>query len=149
GGAHRWITRAVNHLLDLHKELDLADTAASALEIITRPDDRTLRKMVANAGRNLVHVLDHTEVERAPPDERLDRVEEPLSDRRISRRGARPDECCALPRGGTRFVMRNGGIHREHDRRDFGRGSQPQVDTLDVSILGALLHDLDDPPADA
>src|SRR6185503_7166559 len=64
GCAHRWVAPAVDHLLDLDEELDFPDSAAPALQVVTRPDVRALRKMIANPGRDLPHFLDHSKVER-------------------------------------------------------------------------------------
>ena len=69
----RRIAAAVDHLLDLDEEFDLANAAAPALEIESRADMRVLREMVANPHRNLAHILDHPEIDRAAPHERLDR----------------------------------------------------------------------------
>ena len=68
----------MDHLLDLGEELDLADSAPTALQVVPRPKPRALREMVADPGGNLPDLLDHPEVERAAPDERLDRLEEML-----------------------------------------------------------------------
>ena len=71
--AHRRIAAAVDHLLDLDEELDLANAAAAALEVVARADLRALREMVADPRRNLPDLVDHAEIERAAPHERLDR----------------------------------------------------------------------------
>src|SRR4029079_2100392 len=74
--ARRFCATAVDHLLYLDEKFDLADSAAATLQIEARPDVRALRKMVANPRGNLTHFLDHAEVERAAPHERLDCIEE-------------------------------------------------------------------------
>ena len=88
----------MDHLLDLDEELDLADAAAAALEVIARADAAPLREMVADARGNLPNLVDHSEIERAPPDERLDRVEEALPKRSVAGSRARADEGGPLPR---------------------------------------------------
>ena len=75
----------MDHLLDLDEELDLANPAAAALEIEARADARALRKMVADPRGDLPDLLDHAEIERAPPHERLDRVEEAAARARCRR----------------------------------------------------------------
>src|SRR3954465_7343181 len=72
------IASAVDHLLDLDEELDLANAAAAALEVVSRAYHGPLREMVANPGGDLPHLVDHSEVKRAAPQERLDRGEEAL-----------------------------------------------------------------------
>ncbi len=46
------------------------------------------------------------------------------------------------------LIVRNGGVDRQRDRRNLGRWAKPQVDTLNVTILGALLEELDQPASD-
>ena len=47
------------------------------------------------------------------------------------------------------FIMRDRGVDRQRDRSDLGRRPQPQVDARDIAVGGALLQQLDHPPADA
>ena len=72
--AQRRIAAAVDHLLDLDEEFDLANAAPPALEVIAGTDVRPLSEMVADSRRNLPHLLDHAEIQRAAPDEGLDRI---------------------------------------------------------------------------
>ena len=112
----------MDHLLDLDEELDLANSAAATLQIETGGDLRALREMIANARGNLPDFVDHAEIERAPPDKGLDGVEKALPERDIARRRARANESGALPRQGRGFIMRDRGVQRQRDRRDFGEG---------------------------
>ena len=137
----------MDHLLDLNEELDLADASAAPLEIVPGTDDRAMSEMVANPRRDLPNLVDHPEVERPPPYERLDGVEKPLPKRPITCGSSGPDEGRSLPRQRARFVMRNGRVHRQRDGSDFGRRTQPEINSLHVPVLGALLQDFDDPPA--
>ena len=114
----------MDHLLDLDEKLDLANAAAATLQIKTGGDLRVLREMIADARRNLPNFVDHSEIERAPPDERLDRIEKALAKRDIAGRGARADECRALPRQRARFVVRNRGVHRQRDGSHLRRRPQ-------------------------
>ena len=117
-------------------------------KIVAGADLRILREMVADPRGDLPHFLDHPEIERAAPHERLDRVEEALAERDVAGRGAGADERRALPRQSGRFIMRDRGVDRQRDRRDFGRRAEPQVDALDIAVGGPLLQQLDQPPAD-
>ena len=47
------------------------------------------------------------------------------------------------------FVVRDGSVHWEDDRRDFRRRTKPEVNPRDIACGGALLQQLDDPAADA
>src|SRR4051812_44126064 len=62
--SNRRIAPAMDHLLDLDKEFDLADPAAPALQVIARSNMSALREMVANTCRDLPHFVDHPEIER-------------------------------------------------------------------------------------
>ena len=93
----------MDHLLDLGEELDLADAASPALQVVARPEPRALREMVADAGGNFPNFLDHAEVERAAPDERLDRLEEMLAERPVAGADAGADEGRPLPRQAQRI----------------------------------------------
>ena len=146
--ADRGIATAVDHLLDLDEEFDFANAATPALQVVARPDPRVLRKMVADPRRDLADFLDHAEIERAAPHERLDRVEKPLAERDIAGGGAGPDERRAFPRQCRRFVMRDGGVDRKRDRSDLRRRSEPEIDSFDIAIGGAPLQELDQPAPD-
>ena len=138
----------MDHLLNLDEEFDLADAAAAALEVVTRPDVRVLREMVANPRRNLPHVFDHPEIERAPPHEGLDGLEKTPPERAVTGGGTGTDERRPLPRQSGGFVMRDRGLERKRDRGNFGRWPKPQIDPLDIAVGGALLEQFDHPPAD-
>src|SRR6185503_15952569 len=53
GSAYRRIAAAMDHLLDLHVEFGLADPAAAALQVESRPDRGALSEMVPDSCRNL------------------------------------------------------------------------------------------------
>ena len=95
----------MDQLLDLGEELDLANAAAPALEVEARAERLPLRIMVADAADDLANFLDRPEVERAAPDERLDRVEEMLAQAPVAGGGAGADESGALPRQRLAFVI--------------------------------------------
>src|SRR4051812_31165559 len=138
--AQRQIAAAVDHLLNLHEELDFPNAAAPALEVVARSDMRTLSEVVADARRNLAHVFDDAEVERAAPDKWMDRIEESLTERTVAGGGAGADEGRSLPRQSARFIMRDGGVHGQGNGRDLGRRPEAQVDPLDIAIRGPLLE---------
>ncbi len=110
----------------------------------------SLREMVADSRRDLPHFLDHAEIERAPPHERLDRVEEALAERDVAGRGAGADEGRALPR--QRAAIRN--ARSRHSTGSAigvtsGEGRSRRSTRCDIAVLGPLLQNLDQPPADA
>ena len=95
------VATAMDHLLDLNEELDLADSPAPALEVVAGSQLRSLRQMVANSCGDLPHFLDYAEIERAAPHKEFDRAEETLAERNVARGGTGPDEGRAFPRQGA------------------------------------------------
>ena len=138
----------MNHLLDLHEEFDLADTAAAALQVVARTDVGALCEMVSNARGNLPHLFNDSEIQRTTPYERLDCLQKPLTERDITGAGACANECRALPRQSARFIMRDGRVYRQSDRCDLRRWAKTQIDPLDVAVGRALLQNFDQPPPD-
>ncbi len=88
----------MDHLLDLDEKLDFANPTAPSFQIITGSDMCALGEMVSDPGGDLPHVVDHPEIERAAPNERLDGIQEALPQRDVARAGPRADEGRALPR---------------------------------------------------
>ena len=86
----------------------------------------------------LAYVVDHPEVERAAPHEWLDRVHETPAEREIAGAGAGADERRPLPRQCARFIMRDRRVDRQDDRRDLGRGPQPEIDAANTVKLDFL-----------
>ena len=97
GLANGRIPAAVNHLLDLGEELDFANPAAATLQVVAGTEPRPLREMIADAGGNLADLFDHSEVERAAPHERLNRLQEMLTERLVAGAHARANEGCSFP----------------------------------------------------
>ena len=91
--------------MDLREELDLANAAAAALEVVAGAEALTGLIMAADPAGEGTDLADRAEIERAPPHERPDRGEETLTQRDVARRRARADEGRALPRQRARFVI--------------------------------------------
>ena len=142
------VAAAVDHLLCLGEEFDLADPAATALQVKTGAERLDLGIMIADRQADRADFVDRAEIERAAPDERVDRVEEVTAERGVAGAGARADERGALPRQRGRFIISDGGADGQHDRGHFGRGAQPQIDPRDIAVGGALLEQFDHPSAD-
>ncbi len=87
--AQRRIAAAEDQLLGLREELDLADAAAAQLDVVARHRDRAVAAMGMDLALDRMDVLDRGEIEIAPPDERLDRLEEALRPRSRSPAQAR------------------------------------------------------------
>jgi hypothetical protein len=96
-GAQGRLAAAMDELLDLGEEFDLADAAAAALQIEAGAEGLALRIMVADAAADRADLADRAEIERAPPDEGMDRLEEIAAERDIAGDHAGADERGALP----------------------------------------------------
>ncbi len=138
----------MDQLVDLREELDLADAAAPALQVVSRAERLTLRMVVPDTPRDPPYLADRAEIERAPPYERLDRPHEPFAQASVARRGARLDEGRALPRQRQRFVIADRRVDRQRDRGHLGRGPQPEIDAQHIPVAVARLEQLDHPPRD-
>src|SRR5947208_2404844 len=66
---------AVDQLVDLRVEFDLADAAPPPLKVEAGTEPLTLRIMIADSTRDRLHLADRAEIEAAAPDERMDGVE--------------------------------------------------------------------------
>ncbi len=114
------ITPSVNQLLGMNVELDLADSAAPALEVESGTEGLALRIMVADALADRPDLLDRPEIERSPPDERLDRVEESVAEPPVAGAATGTDEGRSLPAERSGFVIGDRRVQRQDDGRDFG-----------------------------
>ena len=116
----RRIAAAMDQLVDLREELDLANAAAPALEVEAGAERLPLRMMVANAPRDAANLADRAEIERAAPDERPDRLEKCVAQRGVATCLACLDEGRALPGKRERLIIGNGCLDRQRDRRRLG-----------------------------
>ena len=106
-----WIAAAVDELVRVGEELDLADSSRSSFEVEAGADRGGAVTAVAHSGGQRTNVGHGLKVEAAPPDERADAVEKPLAKRRIAGAGARPDESDTLPRQRLGFII---GLRSRH-----------------------------------
>src|SRR5690606_34518912 len=96
---------AVDELVGLGEELDLADSAAPALEVETRPGLAGPAMGVADSRGQAADFLERGEVEAAPPDKRADGAQELLAGGDVPGRRTGPDKGRALPRQSGAFVV--------------------------------------------
>ena len=128
---------AVDQLVDLDEELDLADAARPRLTSNPGPEALPLGIMVADAAGERLHLADRAEIERAPPHERVQRLDEIAAEPGIPGDRAGADEGGPLPGQGRGFVIADRRVDRQHDRRHLGRRPQPEVDAEHIALLGA------------
>ena len=133
---------AVDHLVRLREEFDLADPAAALLEVEAGAGAGRSGIVGADLLRQPRDLGNRPEIEAAPPHERPDRGEEAFACGHVARAGAGADEGGAFPGQCRAFVMRQRRADGQRERGDLARGPQPQVDPEDIAVLGHVAHDL-------
>ena len=143
--AQRRIAAAIDQLVRLGVELDLANAAAPALDVEAWPYLARTLVGLADTHRQSAHLLDGGEIQAATPHEAADLLEKVVARRHVARRRARTDIGSALPGQRAAFVVLDGGVEADGQRRDLAGGAQPQVYPQHVSIacwLAQQLHQL-------
>ncbi len=148
GRAQRRLAAAMDELVDLGEELDLADAAPPPFQVIAGAERLGLRIMIADAAADVADLADRAIVERAAPHERTDRVEETAAERQIAGTGPGADEGGAFPGQRLALIIGDRRLDRQHDRRHFWRGAQAQVDAQHIAVAVARLEQLDHAAAD-
>src|SRR6201999_1672455 len=106
---------AMDELVDLGEEFDLANAAAAALEVEAGADFLPFRKMIADPPGDRLDLADRAEIGGPAPDERMNGVEEIAAKRGVAGGESGADERRPLPGQSRAFVMRDGGADRQHD----------------------------------
>ena len=117
--AQRRIAPAGDQLLRLHEELDLADAAAPALDVVAEHAHRPVPAMRMHLPLDRMDVGDRREVEVFSPDERRELADEGLARRDVAGDGARLDQRGALP------VLPHALVVEERRRRRRARRASP------------------------
>ncbi len=133
---------AEDELLRLHEELDLADAAASELDVVTGDGDLVVPAHRVDLPLHGVNVGDRGEVEILAPDERREILEEALAEGEVAGDGPRLDQRGPLPVLANRLVVGVGGAERHRDRRRAGVGTQAVIDAMDVAVRRPLPQQL-------
>ena len=124
------------------------ESAAAALEIEAGAEALPLRIMIADQPGDRLGLADRAEIERAAPDEGMDRLEEIAAERAIAGGLAGANEGGPLPRQRGGFVIADRRIDRQGDRSHIRRRPKPQVDAKGIAFLGPFLKQLDKPLPD-
>src|SRR5439155_13016047 len=135
--------------VDLSEECHLANAAPAALEVGAGSEARAAAMMGANAAGDRLDFADRPEIDAAAPDEGVDGFEEIAAQRRVSRREAGADEGRPLPGQSGGFVVGDGRVDRQGDRRDLARGAKAQVNPEGEALRLPGLKQRDDPLPDA
>ena len=133
---------AEDELLRLHEELDLADAAASELDVVACHRDLVVPAHRVDLPLHGMHVGDGGEVEILAPDEGAQLVQKGLAEREIARDGPCLDERRALPVLADGLVIDVSGGERHGGRRRAGIGAQAVIDAVHIAVGGALLQEL-------
>ncbi len=141
--AQRRIAAAGDQLLGLHEELDLANAAASELDVVSLYRDLAVAAVDVDLLLHGVHVGERRIVEILAPDEWLEFGQQRLARGAVARADAGLDHGRPLPILTATLVVvaREGGRHR-----DLGRGRirpQTQVEAKHIAVGGTVLQELD------
>ena len=140
---------AEDELLRLHEELDLADAAASELDVVACHRDLVVPAHRVDLPLHGMHVGNGGEVEILAPDEGAQLVQKVLAERKIAGDGPCLDERRALPVLADGLVIDVGGGKRHGGRRRAGIGAQAIIDAMHIAVGGALLQELGELLGDA
>src|SRR5690606_14472613 len=133
-----------DELLRLGKELDLANAAATDLDVVTGNADlaETLEGM--DLALHRVDVGDGGKIEVLAPHEWRELLDEGFTRWNVARHGPRLDHGGALPVLAEAFVVVEGCVRRDCDLRRAGVGAQTEVRAEDIAVAGPLLHEADE-----
>ncbi len=140
--AQRGIAPAVDQLVRLGIEFDLADPAAAFLEVEPGAGPGRAGVTGTDALRQPADFGDGPEIQTFAPHERTDRGEKTLAGSNVAGAGTRPDEGRPFPRQGRAFIMAQRAVDRDCQRTDFRRRTQAQVDAEDVPFGIDVAHGL-------
>ena len=147
--SQRHVAAAEDQLLGLGEELDLADAAATELNIVAEHLDRSATSMGIDLPLDRMNVVDRREVEMLAPDIGAEFGQERFADGAIAGDGMRLDHRGTFPVLADALVIELGGLHRHGKRRRPRIGPQPQIGPEDVAVDRALRHQLHQEARDA
>ena len=140
--AQAHVATAPDQLLGLGEELDLANPAASDLDVVAAHRDMAEALDRVDLPLDRMDVLDRREVEMLAPDEGREAAQEALAGLEIAGDHPRLDHRRAFPVLAHALVVGLGGQHRHGERRRGGVGAQPEIGAEDIAGAGrgAILH---------
>ncbi len=132
---------AIDQLLRLHEEFDLANAATAKLEIVPGNRDLVVPFHGIDLPLHRVDIRDGTVIEVFPPDEGLQFLEIGRAGGFIARDNAGLDHRRAFPVLAHGFVIGERGIDRHGDGCGAGIGPEAQIDAQHIAIRRALRED--------
>ncbi len=139
-GAQLRVPAASNQLLGLDKEFDLADTAATQLDVMPLDGNLLMPAIGMNLPFHGMHIRNGREIQILAPYERRQVDEKPLGCLKVARARAGLDQRRAFP------ILTPALVVIERGRRGYGDLSgrrirpQPQIDAKHVTVSCALLQ---------
>ena len=137
------VAPAGDELLGLDEELDLANAAATELDVVAGDRDLLVAAMVVDLPLDRVNVADRGVVEVLPPDVGDQLLQEGLARRDIAGDRPRFDQRRALPVLPEALVVLERRLGRDRDVGGAWIGAEAEVGAEDVAVLGMLVEDLD------
>ena len=114
--------------MGLREKLDLADTAAPALDVETGAGSAGAFIAFANTQGQRADFLDCAKVERLPPYKRRNFRQKVFTRFYIARSRTGANESGTFPCKRLPLIMRQGGAARNRERADLACRTQPQID---------------------
>jgi len=140
------VSAAVDQLMGLRVEFDLADAAPPALHIEAGAGGGWALVAFTDPQGEGADFLDRAEIELAAPHEGADGGKEILARGHIARCRPRAGEGGAFPRQRGALVMGKGRADGDSQRADLACRAQPQVDPQGISIGRVRRQQRHDPP---
>ncbi len=134
---------AVDELLGLDEELDLADAPTPDLHVMAKDGDGFMSFNRIDLPLHRMNIGNGSIIEVLAPNERRQILEKPLSGRNIAGDRAGLDHRRAFPVLPHGFVIGVGRIDRHNDRRRAWIRPEPEIDAVNVSVSIAILKEPD------
>ena len=130
-------------MLGLGEKLDLADSAAAELDVVSADGDIAAALMGLDLTLDGMNVLDGGEIQVLTPDKGGQAFQEGIAGVDIAGHRAALDHRRALPVLAEGLVIGFRRQHRDGHRGDAGIGPEPEVDAEDVAVGGAFIDQAD------
>src|SRR5208282_554835 len=140
GDAQLRLAPAPDQLLRLSEEFDLADAAATQLDVVSGDGDGRAAPVRVDLALDRMDVLNGGEVEMLAPQEGAERGDEIAARFEVARHGPRADERGAFPILSGALVVDDRRLERQRRRGRARIGPEPQIGAEDITVYRALFH---------
>ncbi len=138
-----------DQLLRLDEEFDLANAAATELDIVAQHRDFAMALVRMDLPLDRMDVGDCREIQVFAPDIGLQFLEKGITRLKIPGNGPRLDHGGAFPVLAAAFVIVQRRFNRDGERRRAGIGPKPQIGAENVAVFGAVVQDANETSGEA